>query len=703
MKQTESQLRIAEIEVHRSPLDEKILGLFRYESDGRGKRSPSLVILTEISSTLYVYEQLLDALNAAAEQTRQLMSAVETDPIARFEKFIQRINEQIALFLQTEPSQLTWNRVNIFLIEISDEHLCLSGIGRLSNLLLQKQEDGSYRSFDLFGSLEQPAEVDPQKPFGALICGELHPGDMLFAGSSNFERLRSELEIAQRLKTLPPVTAALEIQQAVERAEIPDDFAGVVIARVEVSQPAAAELKPTDPGPSEQSTSSVERMLAEEEVTQTMLGPAIPPLAQAIQKHLHWKTRIQERLATIQTGGVKALLKKWNNSRAALQDPIARASLRSMSAGHGSFITQKHKRIATLIVGVLLVATIGTLWYRHAQRSAAEQLAWNQAYDQATEQKNRAEADLVYGNEESSARLLKSAETILTSLDEKTSGRAQAKQSLAGSLQELKAKLKREQAVEHPAEVLTLPEGAGPITLLTWQNGSVYTFDKTSHAILAFDPESRITKRIDWPTDVGEPEIAASASDAILFVNGERKAFRLQPKTNALTPLPFNTVKSAHIASSVVYGARFYTLDPTSNMIWRYSLGSTIGSETTYLKQNSDALGNAVGMAIDASVYVAFSDGRLVRYLSGTQETWNAQEVDPPLQHISAIWTTADADRLVVVDPVGKRVIVFRKDGKLVAQITSKDFVEPRSIAGDEKNRKLYISDGERIFALELP
>jgi hypothetical protein len=87
----EYPLRIAEIEVSQAAADERIVGLFRYDSESGGRKGPTLLILADISSTLYAYEQLLDALNAAAEQTRTLLSGTGIDSMARFEKLVERL------------------------------------------------------------------------------------------------------------------------------------------------------------------------------------------------------------------------------------------------------------------------------------------------------------------------------------------------------------------------------------------------------------------------------------------------------------------------------------------------------------------------------------------------------------------------------------------------------------------------------------
>ena len=208
----EQQFRIAEIDVLKIASVERIAGIFRFEQAGATNRGPTLLILADIHSSLYAYEQLLDLLNATVEQTRHLVVGVSHDPVIRFEKFIQRLNDAIASFSNLEATPFNWKRVNLFFLELTEGHMCFTGVGRLMNVFFQKQSDGSFRSFDLLGSLEQPVDVDPQKPFASLVCGDFRHGDVLIAGTDNLERLRGELCIKERLTTLPPVSAALEIQ-----------------------------------------------------------------------------------------------------------------------------------------------------------------------------------------------------------------------------------------------------------------------------------------------------------------------------------------------------------------------------------------------------------------------------------------------------------------------------------------------------------
>jgi hypothetical protein len=149
-------------------------------------------------------------------------------------------------------------------------------MGTLTNLFLQKQEDGSFRGFDILGSLEQPAQPDPQKPFAALVCGDIKPGDILLIGSGNLERLRGELRLKERLSTLPPVTATLEIKQDLEARSIPDHFVAGIITCHE-AKPVIEPVARTAPEVVK-STSSIQELRASEAEVNEHLSPIISPV-----------------------------------------------------------------------------------------------------------------------------------------------------------------------------------------------------------------------------------------------------------------------------------------------------------------------------------------------------------------------------------------------------------------------------------------
>jgi sugar lactone lactonase YvrE len=686
----EYPLRIAEIEVSQAAADERIVGLFRYDSESGGRKGPSLLIMADIASTLYAYEQLLDALNAAAEQTRTLLSGTGVDPMARFEKLVERLNEAVAEFVEREPSELAWHRVNLFIIEVLEGRVCVAGIGQLSNIFLQKQADGTYRSFDLLGSLDMPAEINPRKPFASILCGDLRNGDVLFLGTNNFERLRGELGIAQRLKTLPPVTAALELKQDLERRGIPDDFAGVVVAQVATSTRIVETPVVTEP----RSTSSIEKMHSEEKKTEEILAPSITPPKPAMTLVGLWaraKDALKRRA-------------KLPNRGAGRKNPVSMASMRGMNAGHGNILTTDRKR--TLLIGVAILLILGGsgAWFYSRQRFQAEQQLWNTVFDQATDKKTRAESDLVYGNEERTRTLMAEAQQLLADLDEKTGERKAAKQGLSNELNDLALKLKREQKIV-PKELASASLGAAESSLVSpaFKDGKAYVMDLAGSSLVEFNPLNQETKRYRLPDGTARVTSVAAGANGLYLITDAKTMLSFDPKTGAYLSTSWTT-KASSTQGLVLYGRRFYVLDTLANMIWRYApVGAGVAQETAYLKQNSSSLADAAGMAIDANVYVAWKNGTIRRYLSGAEESWAPVTIDPPLQNASGVWTAAETDRVVVSDPVGKRVLVFRKDGRLVAQLIADSWTGPTAVSGDEVAKKLYVVDGNKLWQVDLP
>lgn len=688
----EYPLRIAEIEVSQAAADERIVGLFRYDSESGGNKGPSLLILADIASTLYAYEQLLDALNAAAEQTRALLSGTGIDPMARFEKLVERLNEAVAEFVEREPSELAWQRVNIFIVEVSEGRACVAGIGQLSNVFLQKQPDGTFRNFDLLGSLDMPATIDPRKPFASILCGDLRNGDVLFIGTNNFERLRGEIGMIDKLKGLPPITAALEIKQELERRNIPDDFAGVVVAQVATSSrvvetPAVQEAR---------STSSVEKLHSNEKNTEQILSPSITPPKPAMTLVGLWaraKGVAKRKTQNAKTG-------KTNNRK----NPVSMASLRGMNAGHGNILTPNRKR--TFLIGIAILLTLGGsgAWFYSRQRFANEQKLWNVVFDQATDKKTSAESDLVYGNEERTRVFMKEAQNLLNGLDIKTPERKAAKEGLIKELTDLAIKLKREQKVA-PIELAGTSLGApdGSLSSPAFKDDKAYVIDTAGGTLIETNTLNNETKRYPLPEGTAHVTSIAAGASSLYLITDTQKMLSFDPKAGTFLQTTWAT-KASSTQALALYGKRFYVLDTLANMIWRYApVSASVAQGQAYLKQNSSPLTDAVGIAIDSNVYVAWKNGVIRRYLSGAEESWSPVTVDPPLQSASGIWTAADTDRVVVSDPVGKRVLVFRKDGRLVAQLVSDNWTSPQAISGDEVAKKIYVVDGNKLWQVELP
>jgi len=695
---SDKYFRFADIEYGNSPTNENIVGVFRFEQGRQNRQGPYHVVVAEINSALYAYEQLLDTINATVEQSRTLMAGMALDPFARFEKIIERVNEAVTVFQEKEPTPINWDRLNIYIIECSNDQLCVSGHGKLTNIYLKKQ-GGEYQSFDLCGSLEQPETTDPKKVFASLICGDMHPGDLFFIGTNNFERIKDKLRIKSRFTELPVVSAATEVKRDLEKENILDDFVALSITLSEDEAPIFDNRKPK-----KQAEESLRNLHDQEERVQQTLAPAISPLkGRKPESETSAKPQIPSPVASLQKTWQKVLHKLA--SRRSKATPATETALRGLHAGRGSFFTTKRKiMIGIAAVAVVLLVVAFSSWQSN-KRTAAMQAQWEQSFSEATDLRNKAENDLLYAKDTQAASKITQAEQIVASLDTGTDDRKTRIEALQNEFGQLKNRLHKIVAVSGITELYSLPitaqDGMLSAPVLTEQKA--YIADNQNRKIVIVNLNSREKNEINLPDPAGRVVSGSLGDKSAVFMDDKGKFYAINIEDDDLTPL--NSFTGASTTSDfLLYNKRAYVLDGGAGQIYR--LGATsagFSGASPYFTGENDLAKGAVSLAIDSNVYVVRSNGTVTKYLSGEQVAFGFGTVEPAVRSISAIWTDTDDARLMVTDPGDKRLLLFDKNGLLTAQLTSNEFGTLRDISSRlNLNQALVVSDN-RLLLVPLP
>ena len=150
------------------------------------------------------------------------------------------------------------------------------------------------------------------------------------------------------------------------------------------------------------------------------------------------------------------------------------------------------------------------------------------------------------------------------------------------------------------------------------------------------------------------------------------------------------------------YATRSYLLDPESNQIWRFEAGADAESyaQEYFAEEAIRSVRPGTDMAIDGSIYVSRSDGRVRRYYVGVEDP-NFQP-DTALGTPAAIFLADDPESTLVyvVDSVGRRVLgLDRENGAYRLGFTIHlDDVQPLT-SGAISNGRVFITDGDTLFA----
>jgi hypothetical protein len=112
-------------------------------------------------------------------------------------------------------------------------------------------------------------------------------------------------------------------------------------------------------------------------------------------------------------------------------------------------------------------------------------------------------------------------------------------------------------------------------------------------------------------------------------------------------------------------------------------------------------------MAIDGNVYLALSDGRLLKFKEGKSESFEIRGLGEPLREptIVAIDQNVPDSSVYVFDAALKRIVQFRPDGLFVRQFRADGgmFDALQDILVDEQNNRLYVINQAVLSTVMLP
>lgn len=202
----------------------------------------------------------------------------------------------------------------------------------------------------------------------------------------------------------------------------------------------------------------------------------------------------------------------------------------------------------------------------------------------------------------------------------------------------------------------------------------------------------------------GSFKFAHLKSEEFLLYSEPSQIWKFNPQTNSLTkislPLAENWKGASDMASYLDY---LYLLCPSENQIYRYFKtysGYSKGYPYLLAGQNID-LGEAKSIAISDFVYVLVG-GKIVKFSQGSLVDFAIKDLEPKLKNPTKIYTRWNLENLYLLEPEEKRIVVLSDDGSFVKQYRSDLFSEAKGLWVEEKDKKIYLLSGNKIYQFDL-
>lgn len=636
----------------------------------------------------------------------------------KFERFLRALNDSLAVHVRDGSLSVPVGHVHAMVGVACEGALFFSGMGDLSALFLHRRSDGQYQVYNLFRSIQTEQTLPSwEKPFAVVLDGDLNPGDILCISNNDLQRQVPQDELNRYLSSLPPVSATEKIRQHFPART---DLSLLILQAIETGAHSMERAVA-------RGESSVERLVENEAETERLLADQGPSLIGALKARLaRWKeTRVNgvKRPGLVRVvGAIKTVLRfaisffVWSKKTG-----MALAKVRSRADFINTFKSHSHGLLETVrnrvrrvppssryllaaagLLGIALFVGINVLSSSQAKLKADE--AYRAQVVSAEEKRDQAAAALIYREDDRARALYKEVQAIADVLPTDTPERLAVADRLKADVLSGLDQIRHVVNIPNPPVAADLSAMGGDLrggTALATFGKDLYAFGSDKKAY-RYDPANKTFARVDATLgEVGTAVATVETTKDVLYLDSRPGISRFDPANKQLqvTDLKPGTNTWADL---VEYSNRLYVLSPSAGQVVRYAINDRgFDNGTNWIKAKSSDLSQAVSLAIDGTIYILRPDGTAVRFATGNEVGWALQPADPPVTGATDIWTNADSTFVYVLDPAGKRLLVYAKEsGAFVSQYVSEAFTDLKDFHVDETARTLYLLSGSKLFAI---
>jgi len=144
-------------------------------------------------------------------------------------------------------------------------------------------------------------------------------------------------------------------------------------------------------------------------------------------------------------------------------------------------------------------------------------------------------------------------------------------------------------------------------------------------------------------------------------------------------------------------------LDKRGEILRYRAAGNGYGSKQGWLASGVEPdFSKVVSMAIDGSIWVLTSSGKIEKYSQGTGVAVEIKGIDVPLAEPTAIYTDGELESAYVLDKGNKRVVEIDKEGEYRAQYRFEGIVDATDMVVAKEEGKILLLVESKIYQLEL-
>lgn len=701
--------------------------------------------LIEITSRWFPTSQIAQSIINTLR--REYYKGASTSDLENFENAVKKVNEQLATLTQNGQTEWVGNlNSQLVLLNGNDAHISSTGLSRA-----YLAREGKLIA------ITEPKSHDPDSPplktFSSITSGTLQDRDFLLFSSAGLHDHVSNEDLKDAFQELTPYKAALHIVRILKRLKIHN--IGFTIVEI-LSDQSASNLPLGDPEviyldqPLEKPIDKARRIFGNYLVPfaakTAVLGKKaaqksshifkthVVPTSSKIAKSIVEKSKPLARKALDQTkqsvGNIKVKVPTMGNQgqqeqvEADAESLIGKTIFNIHDYSTGAkpkrrlnlplnniawhrllfFVRNKRNRPLLYIAGtivLILILVISVSVQKKNEKSASQSTQAKTVLEDAKRRLEEGKTALIFNNKQEAqvafTDSIKLAKEVISAKKFESDGK-----TVLDEAESQLDKLVGSNRLKNLKPAVTF-ENADTIVVLS---GKVLAVQKNSTNAAIGDVVDGQVQKLSAGLD-GQIQTLHASKDSF-FVSTDSGFYKIDAA--GLSPNKLTLAEDAKVikgADLSEFIGNLYLLSPADSQIWKYAIkDSSLQKQTAYIKGTAKMAG-AISLAIDGSVYVLTSEGKLAKFSQGRQQEFTLTGLQKGLEAIEKplnVFTSEESSSIFIADGGSlPRILEFDKQGKFLQQfLFQSDLEELKDIWFQPTGRKAWALFGNSVYELNL-
>ncbi len=244
---------------------------------------------------------------------------------------------------------------------------------------------------------------------------------------------------------------------------------------------------------------------------------------------------------------------------------------------------------------------------------------------------------------------------------------------------------------------------------LSLSDNKILMLDENNKTLVLLNLDKKSNQIIAGKDNLGDAVFASLNGNLAFVFSKDKGVLRVDTTNQKVVVVAKSDKEWGEIAGIYGFAGNVYLLDKgnperVEGQVWKYlPVAEGYSDKRKYLNEGVKAdFSSAKTIQIESSVYILKQGGEINRFTKGTADFFSLGGLDKPLKEAKTIFTSSEVDDLYILDADNARLLVTSKVGAFKQKYEGDKFAIALDLVVDEKNKKVYLLEGNKIYTMEL-